>query len=85
MQNEIDTETREIDVLEVEFKEVQQRFFALQKTLEKKKERKTQLTSHLSTIISHHETRKANKLNELLSMTGETLDDKSQNTFKGFS
>ena len=38
----------------------------MQKNLAKKKERKSQLTSHLAAIITSHETRKSNRLNELL-------------------
>jgi RAB6-interacting golgin len=81
LQAEIEEESRHLAIIEAEFVEVERRYKELQSTIGKKKERKKMLTLHLSTIIGHHESRKADRLNELMEQV--VLPD--PNAFVGFS
>lgn len=72
LQSEIDTEVRDLSYLEAEFRDLEKHYLEMRATVAKKRERKEMLTAHLATIISHHELRRADRLNELMSRMSQT-------------
>jgi RAB6-interacting golgin len=66
LQGEIDNETRDLSSLESEFRDLEKQYTAMKKLVAQKRERKQMLTAHMCTIISSHESRRADRLNELM-------------------
>jgi hypothetical protein len=90
LQGEIDAEVRDVSALESEFRELEKQYLEKKALLARKRERKDMLTSHLATIISHHELRRADRLNELMSRMSSSssvagaASTAQPNSFSGF-
>jgi len=86
IREEIQTNERELSWAQKDFDTKKVAFEEAQAELEKFKERKTLLTSHLRTIIYDNETKKSEKLSQLMGRLGlGATDDEKKSHFKGFS
>ena len=86
IREEIQTNERELSWAQKDFDTKKVAFEEAQAELEKFKERKTLLTSHLRTIIYDNETKKSEKLSQLMGKLGLGASEAEKKThFKGFN